>query len=66
MKVVREFLKEAEDFIFGVINEEGQIYSKEEVEEVLSSLDVKEVVDSYFESVIFKADDEEIYELAYL
>lgn len=66
MKVVREFLKEAEDFIFGVINEEGRIYSKEEVEEVLSALDVKEVVDTYFESIIFKADNEEIYELAYL
>lgn len=63
---IKEFLNDGDDFIFGIINEVGVIYSKEEIEEILKDLGELEILDTYFEQIIFKTKDEEIYELGYL
>ena len=63
---IKEFLNDGEDFTFGIINEIGVIYSKEEIEEILKDLGTLEILDTYFEQIIFKAKDEQIYELGYL
>lgn len=63
---IKEFLNDGDDFIFGIINEVGVIYSKEEIEEILKDLGELEILDTYFEQIIFKANDKEIYELGYL
>lgn len=63
---IKEFLNDGDDFTFGIINEVGVIYSKEEIEEILKDLGVLEILDTYFEQIIIKTKDEEIYELGYL
>lgn len=63
---IKEFLNDGDDFTFGIINEVGTIYSKEEIEEILKDLEVLEILDTYFEQIIIKTKDEEIYELGYL
>lgn len=63
---IKEFLNDGEDFNFGIINEVGIIYNKEEIEKILKDLGTLEILDTYFEQIIFKAKDEEIYELGYL
>lgn len=63
---IKEFLNDGEDFTFSIINEVGVVYSKEEIEEILKDLGTLELLDTYFEQIIFKTKDEEIYELGYL
>lgn len=63
---IKEFLNDGEDFTFGIINEVGIIYSKYEIEKILKDLGVLDILDTYFEQIIFKSNDEEIYELGYL
>lgn len=63
---IKEFLNDGDDFVFGFINEKGNIYSQEEIEKILKDLGTLELLDTYFEQIIFKTNDEEIYELGYL
>lgn len=64
--LVKDFIKEGENFVFGIINDEQKVYSLEKIEKLISEIGVKEVVDTYFEQIIFKSNNGEIYELGYL
>ena len=64
--LVEDFIKEGEDFVFGIINYEQKVYSLEKIENLISKIGVKEVIDTYFEQIIFKSNNGEIYELGYL
>ena len=64
--LVKDFIKEGENFVFGIINDEQKLYSLEKIEKLIKEIGVKEVIDTYFEQIIFKANDGEIYELGYL
>ena len=64
--LVKDFIKEGENFVFGIINDEQKVYSLEKIEKLIKEIGIKEVIDTYFEQIIFKANDGEIYELGYL
>ena len=64
--LVEDFIKEGENFVFGIINDEQKLYSLEKIEKLIKEIGVKEVIDTYFEQIIFKSNDGEIYELGYL
>lgn len=64
--LVKDFIKEGENFVFGIINDEQKVYSLEKIEKLIKEIGVNEIIDTYFEQIIFKANDGEIYELGYL
>ena len=64
--LVKDFIKEGENFVFGIINDEQKVYSLEKIEKLIKEIGVKEVIDTYFEQIIFKSNNGEIYELGYL